>query len=382
MSRRAIVAGLALLAAACASLRGRPVAVALTPADLLAGNVLGVGAESSGRVPDENVLALSPEMRAFLAAHVSRSNNPDVAFHELVSSIMNPSILGVKYDDTTQSASDTFRTRRGNCLSFSNMFVAMAREVGLNVQYEEVETPPDWTLDKDTFVLNQHINVFVDLGRDGSRVVDFNVGDLKASYETRRISDARALAHYFNNIGVERMLAGDIAGALACFRKAIAEGDRRFAPAWTNLGTLFLRSGHPAHAEAAFLEALKTNESDLVAMSNLERLYDQLGDQKRAAAYQKRVAHDRWRNPYYRYQLARQAFADHNYALAIKHLKYAVRQHPDEDSFCLLLGQSYRAKGDEKAATRWLTRADEVAAANAAKRRRSAAPLQKDTTSP
>ena len=251
------------------------------------------------------------------------------------------------------------------------MFVAMARDVGLNVQFQEVDIPPDWTLDKDTYVLNQHVNVFVDLGLAGVRVVDFNIGDFKASYEMRTIPDTRALAHYFNNIGVERMQAGDTASALACFRRAVAEDDRRFSPAWTNLGTLYLRNGHLAHAEAAYLQALKASEWDLVAMSDLARLYERLGDRERAAAYRKRVVYHRWLNPYYRYELARQAYAAHQYDAAIGHLKYAIRKRPKEDQFYFLLGLSYLGKGDARAARRWLARAEEVAATDALKRRYS-----------
>ena len=47
----------------------------------------------------------------------------------------------------------------------------------------------------------------------GNKVVDFNIADYKPSYDTRIISDASALAHYYNNIGVERMLEGDVASA-------------------------------------------------------------------------------------------------------------------------------------------------------------------------
>ena len=220
-------------------------------------------------------------------------------------------------------------------------------------------------------MLNQHVNVYVDLGPAGVRVVDFNIADFKTSYEMRTISDTRALAHYYNNIGVERMQAGDTASALSCFRTAIADGDRRFSPAWTNLGTLYLRNGHPAHAEAAYLQALKANESDLVAMSDLARLYERLGDRERAAAYQKRVIHHRWLNPYYRYELARQAYLAQDYDAAIGHLKYAIRQRPKEDQFYFLLGMSYLQKGDERAARRWLDRAEEVAASDALKRRYS-----------
>lgn len=322
-------------------------------------------------VAKDEVLALSPEMRGFLDKHVDRKDSGNLKLHELVSAIMDTDILGVKYGDATLTASETFRIKRGNCLSFSNMFVAMARDVGLNVEYQEVDIPPDWTFRNDTYVLNRHVNVYVDLGPAGTRVVDFNIGDFKTSYEMRRISDTRALAHFYNNIGVERMQAGDTVSALSCFRRAIADNDRGFSPAWTNLGTLYLRNGHSAHAEAAYLQALKTSEWDLVAMSNLARLYERLGDRERAAAYQKRVIYHRWHNPYYRFELARHAYSAQDYDAAISHLKYAIREQPKEDTFYFLLGVSYLGKGDARAARRWLARAVDVAPTDALKRKYS-----------
>jgi Flp pilus assembly protein TadD len=327
--------------------------------------------ESRPLAAEEEVLALSPEMREFLDRHVDRKASPNLRLHQLALAIINGETFGVRYDDTTRTASETYALRQGNCLSFSNLFVAMARDVGLNVQFQEVDVPPDWTFDNDTFVLNRHVNVCVNLGPAGVRVVDFNMEDFKTTYEMRKISDARAVAHYYNNVGVARMQAGDTATALACFRKAILDSAREFSPAWTNLGTLYLRNGHPAHAEAAFIQALKVNDSDSVAMSDLARLYEKLGERERAAAYQRRVVSHRWRNPYYRYQLARQAYQEREYDAAVGHLKYAIRKRPQEDSFYFLLGLSYLKKGDDRAARRWLARAEEVAATDALKRRYS-----------
>lgn len=369
---RAFLVCLVVPAGACTSWRGSLDGVGITPDELLAGASLGVAEGSPASVVQEQeVLALSAEMQAFLDAHVNRKGGVNLRLRQLVSAIIDAKTFGVVYDDRTRTASETFRTRRGNCLSFSNMFVAMARDVGLKVQYQEVDVPPDWTLDSGTFVLNQHVNVYVDLGQAGTRVVDFNIGDFKTSYEMRKVSDMRALAHFYNNIGVERMLAGDPAAALSCFRRAIAHDDRGFSPAWTNLGTLYLRNGHSACAEAAYLQALKISTWDLVAMSNLARLYERLGDRERAAVCQKRVIDHRRRNPYYRYQLALQAYVAQDYDAAINQLKYAIRKRTNEDQFCYLLGLSYLQKGDPRAARRWLARAQELAAADALKRRDS-----------
>ena len=200
------------------------------------------------------------------------------------------------------------------------------------------------------------------------RVVDFNIGDFRTTYKMRRISDLRALAHYYNNIGVERMQKGDAASALAYFRTAAAGNGRRFSPAWTNLGTLYLRNGHPAHAKAAYLQALRENPSDLVAMSNLARLYELLGDRRRADACRARVVDHRMRNPYYRHELAQRAYAAGRWDEAVGHLRYAIRTRPREDRFYSLLGLVYLRKGDQPAARTWLARAAAVAATDAAKR--------------
>ena len=369
MSVRVALFCLVAAATGCTSLRGDRDSVTITPDELLAGAPLGAADLSGGLVVGEQgVLALSPEMQDFVDQHVDRKATGNVKLHQLVSAIMGTDTFGVEYDDVTRTASETFRARRGNCLSFSNMFVTMARSVGLDVQFQEVDVPPDWTRDNDTFVLNRHVNVYVDLGPSGRRIVDFNIGDFKSSYPMRRISDARALAHYHNNIGVERMQAGDTAAALSFFRRAIADNDRAFSPPWTNLGTLYQRSGQLSHAEAAYLQALDASGSDLVAMSNLTGLYERLGDRERAAAYHRRVIHHRMRNPYYRYGLARDALDAEDWGAAIDHLNYAIRRRPREDQFCFLLGLTYLHKGDELAARRWFARAQELAASDALKR--------------
>lgn len=366
-----VLACVLVTAAACSTAREGSAREDITTDELLAGGPLAVAGTPPTLVAEEEVLAVTPEMRDFLAAHVDRKGGDKTKLHQLVSAMVEADSFGLVYDEITRTASQTFRDRRGNCLSFSNMFVAMARDVGLDVEFQEVDIPPDWTFDKDTFVLNRHVNIFVSLGSMPPRVVDFNIGDFKSTYNMWKVSDRRARAHFYNNIGVERMQAGDTSVALACFRRAIADNDAGFSPAWTNLGTLYLRNGHSAHAEAAFLQALDANPTDLVAMSNLARLYERQGDRVRAEAFQKRVTEHRRRNPYYRYQLALQAYRAQDYDAAIDHLKYAIGKRVNEDRFYYLLGVCYLRKGDQRAAGRWLARAEEVAATDALKRRYS-----------
>jgi tetratricopeptide (TPR) repeat protein len=357
--------GVVLVASAlvvgCATVPPTPAAQAITMDMLLEARPL-VGEGVATSLPDTDILALDPQMLVFLDRFVDAKQSDYTKLRQLVYAIMDEGSFGLEYDDQTRTAAETFHLQRGNCLSFTNMFVAMARQVGIDAYYQEVDIPPDWTVEGGAFVLNRHVNVLVDL-RDpfrGKRVVDFNIDDFRTSYDRREIYDRRAMAHYYNNMGVDRMLAGEIVEALLYFRKAI-ENDHRFSPPWGNLGTLYRRNGHLAYAEVAYLQALDVNSGDFVAMSNLADLYERQGDEKLAATYRRRVDAHRMRNPYYRYRLAREAFLAKDYDISIGHLKYSVRKKKNEDTFYFLMGMSYLKKGDESAARRWLEKAERVA---------------------
>ena len=307
-----------------------------------------------------DILTLDQDMLAFLDENIDRDHGYYLKMHELIYAIISEGSFGLEYDETTRTAEGTFHARQGNCLSFTNMFVAMAREVGIDATFQEVEIPPSWSLEGDTYTLSRHINIFIDLGAGYSREVDFNIDDFQGSYERRLITDERALAHFYSNIGAEHLHRNEPLDALRFFRKAI-DSDPKFALAWSNLGALYSEEGHFGYAEAAYVRALRINPQELVAMSNLGQLYEYTGKEDLADWYNEQSDRHRKRNPYYRYDLAQSAFVASDYETAIKHLKYSVRKAKHEDSFYFLLGLSYLQLGDEAAARKWLEKAELMA---------------------
>jgi Flp pilus assembly protein TadD len=318
------------------------------------------GPADAAPLADAAVLLLDDEMRRFVKANVSRNLPQDRRLTRLINAVMGKDSLGIDYNDRTYTAAEAFRLREANCLSFTNMFVALARSVDLPVSYQEVDVPPDWTREGDTLVLNRHINAIVTTREGREHIVDFNIADFRASYDRRKVSDARAFAHYYSNLAAERLQAGDALEALRHLRKAIDQ-DGGFTAAWVNLGTLYLRAGYPDLARAAWRHALEIDAGELVAMSNLERLYRDAGDTRTADELAGRIERHRMQNPYYRYHLARQAFERQDYDTAIDHMKFATRVKQNEDTFYALLGMSYLRRGDPESARRWITRAEEVA---------------------
>ena len=348
----------------CSSIPTEMRELGLEKDDLLSGEVLGMRMDPPDLVQEDEILALSPAMVEFLATFVDRKDSDYLKLQQLIYAIINDGTFGLDYDEVTRTAAETFRVRRGNCLSFSNMFVALAREAGLDAVYQEVDIPPDWSVDHDAYVLNRHVNVLLAVGITGEHVVDFNIDDFRATYDRRVIDDSRAFAHYYNNLGVEFMQKGDTAHAFGYFRKALAENDLRFAPAWTNLGTLYRRRGLSTYAEAAYLQALESPGVQDVAMSNLANFYAGRGDDERAERYRAKVAFHHLQNPYFRYHRAREAFYSRDFDSAIKDLRYAVRKRPKEDQFAFLLGLVYLQRGNSPAARKWMERAEELAASD------------------
>ncbi|MGD8347146.1 MAG: tetratricopeptide repeat protein [Lysobacterales bacterium] len=335
-----------------------------------------------------DLLEMSPEMIEFAERAVGSSNARSERLRRLAFAIMRSGDFSLDYEDTTGTAVETFESRRGNCMAFTNMFVAMARYLDIDARYQEVDVPPTWSMSGDSFLYSQHINVHVDLKQGRWREVDFNIYDFDHELETRIIPDSRARAHYFNNIGAERMLADETGPAYGFFRQSLRE-DEEFASAWINMGILHRREGLNDLAEAAFLEALRVggadtldmtrytgdigwmssrqSDTDLIAMSNLANLYEEMGYTDLAAQYFERVHAHRMKNPYYRYQVAESAFEEGDYESAIENLQYAIRRRKNEDEFYYLLSLSYLMKGDREEARTWMKKAEEVAAENSEK---------------
>lgn len=308
----------------------------------------------------EAVFAVSPEMSLFLEREVSGSTT-ERTFDDLIDAMDAFGIRYLEYDNRTLTASEAFEQRRGNCLTFTNMFLVMAREVGLKAQFQEVRIPPDWIRQGNTMVLRRHVNVRVHLagraveGMD-RRVVDFGDESTPANYidtANNVISDRRALAHFYNNWAAETLESGNDALAFDYLRKALLEGDPEFSPAWNLAGVMYQRAGREDRAEQAFLRALLAEPDEISAMSNLQRLYSRQGRKQLSRHYEQKVTKHRKRNPYLLLADARKAYGEGDYKLATDLLRKAIRLRPDESDLYYLLADVYRAKGDQDRATRY-----------------------------
>lgn len=298
----------------------------------------------------EEILALTPEMRRFVAARVPEGATPTDRLHALLDALFGKRGLGIRYGGhQTHSAAETFRAASGNCISFTHLFIALAREVGLAAYFAEVDDIVDREQRGDVVVNNKHMFAVVEIANGHFRV-DFGPADEDAYRFVRRISDRRAAAHYQNNLGAERLVAGDLEGALAHLDRA-AELDATLAAVWVNRGVAHRQAGDHEAAEEAYLEALELDGSELAARSNLALLYRRQGRLGEAERMRRAVEGYRSRNPFHLYSRGRQAVEGGALDEAVRLFTRAVRRAPEQAELHFALGDAlYRAGRLERAA--------------------------------
>ena len=349
---------------------------------MLAQSPLLDGRELFGRtipVAEEvDILGVSNEMRAFVDASGGDVPVDWVRLKRLLRGMADQGYLDLSYDtDRTLTAAETFRERRGNCLSFTNLFVALAREAHLDAQYEVIDVPPLWEAADGWVMLNSHINVIVHKVRLGvpeqpsvSRdyVVDFNTADYRGTFPRRLVSDRVAFALFYNNRGVEAMRAGNLESAFSNFKLAV-DKTAAVASVWVNLGALYSRQRHYESARAAYETALTVDPNDKSALTNLARVYDELGNSELAAVYRQRIRLHENLNPYHHYTLAESAYQGGDYGDALREIRSAISLKRDDHRFYFLEGLIHYRLGDVSEARSSIAMAERLSDEDAVKQR-------------
>ena len=318
--------------------------------------------ENQPQVEIESVdfLGVSASMKRFIRNYAPEDMANGRKAWNLAYATLDPMLLNFNYDSSlTLTAADTFDRRTGNCLGFSSMFVAMAREAGLKAWFQEVKVPPEWTSVNETLLVSMHVNAVVQDALS-EYVVDVTGAKRSEWVRIRRLSDAEAEAQYYNNHGADALVKNDLARAFAYLVKAI-----RTAPdtsyIWSNLGVVYKRNGQLEDAKQAYYTALEINPAETVALNNLHRIYVEEGDLVRAEKIRSKVERHRRKNPYYLYHLSAQAVEEQHYDDAIKLLNRALKMNGEVYQFHYALARSLFLAGDDKAAQRSLDRAIQLA---------------------
>lgn len=302
------------------------------------------------------LLQLDAPMRTYFEQHVALDAPNRAELHELVDLILSPRGLGFIYDaGVTLDARETFRQRRGNCVSFSFLIVAVARHYGFRAVFQTVDVEPRWDRFGALVASIVHLNVRVS-GDDGAFVVDLRP-DLIPRIDPdfmHPIRDERAIAQFFSDIGFFRLVHDRPNEALHYLKRA-TEIDGRYADGWANLGTAYLHVNDLAGARSAFEHSLRADRGAISSLVGLVDVLTRLGtpaDLREAAKYERRAERVREKNPYYQQHLADVASERADWTVAEKRLRRAISLKNDEPEFYRDLAVAQRHLGREDEAQR------------------------------
>ena len=257
---------LAVLGTGCAGSRIDSVAVPTTERwkEVVAGN-------GTMTVSPDYPLDVTPEM-VKLAREVAGRGKPAQKLQALQNYLFDPDRFLFEYErGGTYTAIEAFDRKRGNCVAFTMLFIALGRSAGVNVQPALLKTVHERERDGELIVVNNHV-VGVYKKTKGVLLYDFARSRESAPVGMRLLDDRWITAIYLNNLGVEDLRVGRLEGARERLEMAVAmAGD--FAMAFNNLGVIYRRLGDHQKALNAYVLGLNGWGATPTSLNNLVLLY-------------------------------------------------------------------------------------------------------------
>lgn len=359
-SRAAALLCIAVLLGACSVAPGREFSSTDVPPLKLDGRLYTF--EDAQALPAHDVLAINDEMREFVDTYTRNSSNPQNRLMALHWAIKSPGNLAIQYDPFADGDARTvFRRGSANCLSYAHLFVALAREAGLDASYQWIEIRPEWQRLGERVAVRLHVNVQVEM-RDGSDfIVDIDPLNRMEVAGARLLSDEEGLALHYSNLAMQSLADDNPAGAWLNLVRGLAVAPE-FSHLWVNLGAIYRYTGQYAEAEQAYFRALDVDRGDRSAMNNLLVLYEAQGRYPEQEYWLDRLSHYRKLNPYYHAGLGDEAMAAGDWEAAYQHYSRARRIQPDDSQLTYSLGLAEYKRGNDRRAAKLIRKAIDLSA--------------------
>jgi Flp pilus assembly protein TadD len=264
---------------------------------------------------------------------------------------------------SNKTAQEVFREGKGNCLAYSNLFVGMARAVGLPAVYADVKFTERTTREAEIVVKSTHVTGAVGLGA-GTTLIDFTATPERKYVAFEVIDDLEAIANFYNNQGFLYGYFTESASVdfdplekeLEMYRLAL-EILPTFLRARNNLGVALRRRGRIDEAIEQYKLAIAQDPKYAEARSNLGTAYFYEGRTDQALEEYRLAAENAGSDGYIHHRLGVTYLRLARYPDAIKQFRKALSKEPELADAHYHLGECYRNLGDKKKAV------DEYAAA-------------------
>ena len=231
-----------------------------------------------------NPMALTPAM-ALAASGLAGAGTEGERLERLRQALLDGKTFSFEYEKySTFTSTEAFEARRGNCVSFTNLFIALGRSLGIRLQAALVSARGASERQGDLVVTHDHmVAVHPASGAHTVWAYDFYRGVEESSGPLVLLDDLEVAAVLASNAGVTHLGRGENVEARREFELAVKLGPRLGA-FWANLGLAAWRMGDTPAALAAYRRGLDAAVGSPALRQNLAALYVEEGRPAEARA--------------------------------------------------------------------------------------------------
>ncbi len=220
--------------------------------------------QPDGSIPFE----VDPAMREWVTEKVGRRGSREERLFRLLEALVGDQGRDITYiAGYTGTAQEVFSTGKANCLGFTHLFVGLARELGISVEYLRVHDVQRIERQGAYVVVSGHVSAGYNTGPE-YQVLDFSDLPVDDYRHVESISDQSVVALHHVNRGAELMLQGNWEEARPWLEMGI-ELDPELPEAWVNMGVLLRREGRFDEAESAYRRAIEIAPHFTASYQNL-----------------------------------------------------------------------------------------------------------------
>lgn len=300
---------------------------------------------------------VSPEIRAF-AEQIAGPGDDRERLKRLQAVLLDRKTYSFEYDTVaTFTAAEAFAARRGNCVSFTNLFIAFGRALGIPLQAALLFRRARSEREGDLVMVYNHMVAVQPKGRIDT-VYDFYLSREGTAVDLRLVDDLAVAAISASNRGVEALRAGDFEEAHVLLERA-TKLDPTLPDLLSNLGIVKWRQGDTDGALATFRQGLAIDPHRPALLNNLAAVYIEQGRMSEARIALA-AASTRDASPFLFVVQGDLELVGGNPKAALKAYRRAHRDAPQLVEPLLGIARAEKALGNDAAARRALRKADKL----------------------
>lgn len=298
---------------------------------------------------------LTDEIKKEIENYVPSSYPLELKFKKVLSFLIEKGFMDMEYDlNTTLPASDTYYLRKGNCLSFTILFVSLCKHLNIPVFYAYMSEPISFEEKGGAIIISSHIAAGFNLGSK-TILVDFNKRNENIKF-FEKIDELSVFCLFYNNFAVEEMMKGDYdkAEELLNFLLKIKPLLKEIL---NNRGVLYMKRGNYFEALKLFR---KMAEDGIIYQPSLHNgliCANIQGDKEGVSFFQRKIDYYYNSDPIILYKRALLLLDKGKYDESITLIKKAISKQPRNGYLNGFLSYLYLKKGDREKALKAYKRA-------------------------